>query len=116
MEDGHSFDAGNERLTRILDGTRRSMVKQLTRNTVFTMRSREPSDVLAFVDMDSRADKRIQPADIAAGLARHVLGQESPVGLIRRWAKVYYNGSRLTENNLEPVLQFWSRVGQHLRG
>ena len=52
--------------------------------------------------MDSRADKRIQAADIAAGLARHVLGQEGLVGLIRRWAKVYYNGSRLTQNNLEP--------------
>lgn len=111
LEDGHAFDAGNERLTRILDSRRRSMVKRLTRNTAFAIRSREPSSVPAFVDMDSRADKRIQAADIAAGLARHFLGQEGPLGLIRRWAKVYYNGSRLTENNLAPVLRFWSGTG-----
>ena len=114
LEDGHAFDAGNERLTRILDSTRRSMVKRLTRNTVFAIRSRQ-SDLPAFVDMDSRADKRIQAADIAAGLARHVLGQEGPVGLIRRWGKVYYNGSRLTENNLETVLRFWSGIGGDIR-
>lgn len=114
LEDGHAFDAGNERLTRILDSRRRGMVKRLTRNTVFAMRSFEPSDVSAFVDMDSRADKRIQAADVAAGLARHVLGQEGPVGLIRRWGKVYYNGSRLTENNLESVLRFWSEAARRV--
>lgn len=115
LEDGHAFDAGNERLTRILDSMRRSMVKRLIRNTGFAIR-RPQAGVPAFVDMDSRADKRIQAADIAAGLARHVLGQEGPVGLIRRWAKVYYNGSRLTENNLEPVLRFWSRLSNQSRG
>ena len=108
LEDGHAFDAGSERLTSMLDNRRRSMVERLTRNSGLTIRRRDPSDVAAFVDMDSRADKRIQAADVVAGLASHVLGKEGPVGLVRRWGKVYYNGSRLTENNLEPVLRFWS--------
>lgn len=115
LEDGHAFDAGNERLTSMLDNRRRSMVERLTRNSAFAIRSRAPSDVPAFVDMDSRADKRIQAADIAVGLARHILGQEGPAGLIRRWAKVYYNGSRLTENTLEPVLRFWSQGSKGIR-
>ena len=111
LEDGHAFDAGNKRLTNILDDTRRRMVERLTRTSAFAIQSSESRDVSAFVDMDSMANRRIQAADIAAGFARHVLGREGPRGLIRRWAKVYYNGSRITENNLDPVLRFWSDVG-----
>ena len=109
LEDGHGFDAGNERLTRILDATRRNMVGRLL-NSRLGMRGLPPTDLPAFVDIDSRANRRIQAADIAAGLARYVLSREGPEGLVKRWAKVYYNGSRLTENNLEPVLRFWSTV------
>ena len=87
LADGHAFDAGNERLTRILDSRRRSMVKRLTRNTVSSILSHEPCDVPAFVDMNSRADRPIQAADSAAGLVRHVLGQEGPVGPFRRWGR-----------------------------
>ena len=116
LEDGHAFDEGNKRLTGMLDDERRYMVERLTRNTVFPTRSRRSSDLRAFVDMDSKADKRIQAADIAVGLARHVLDQKGPVGLIRRWSVVYYNGSRLTENNLDPVLRYWSGIRKESGG
>ena len=110
LEDGHAFDCGNARLTNTLENKRRRMVERLTRNSLFARHSLGPRDMPAFLDMDSRVNKRIQAADIAAGFARHVLRREGLPGVIKRWRKVYYNGSRLTEDNLESVLRFWSTV------
>lgn len=108
LEDGHAFDRGDARALERLEQDRQTMVAHLARSAFYGLEENEqPSARKALVEMDSKDDTRIQAADVAAGLVKQVLEREGLPGVVRRWSRVFYNGGRITENNLEATLAFW---------
>ncbi len=109
LRNNHAFDDVNGRMPHVREG-KRPDPSGPAQHRRLVPRRREASDKAAFIDIDSRKDPRIQATDIAAGFARHILTQDGPEGLIRRWSRVYYNGIRLTQGNLDSALRFWRKI------
>ena len=110
LEDGHAFDRGNAKSVAALEKDRRAMVEHLLGTGFYTLDDAAPREGQGLIEMDSKEDARIQAADVAAGMARQILVRDGMQGLVKRWDSVHYNGSRITENNLEETMRFWSRV------
>lgn len=110
LQDGHAFDEGSARILADIEKRRRGMVQKLLGGAGDGRDSMTDENVPALVEVDSQADSRIQAADVAAGFARHHFAREGLSGVVGRWEAVYYNGGRLTENNLGAATRFWNSV------
>ena len=107
LEDGHAFDRSDAKVIGRLEMQRRKMVEQLVDTAFYALHGSSCADD-AFIEVESTADSRVQAADVAAGLARHVFEREGLPRLVERWDTVYYNGVRVTERNLDATVRLWS--------
>lgn len=102
MESAHAFDRDDGPLLERLADHRRTMARRLER-LAYSYESVAPGAVGSLAELDSRGSRRVQAADVAAGIARTVFEREGLPGICRRFAKVLFNGTRVTMRSMLAV-------------
>jgi len=98
----HAFDEGNQRHIKLLEDARSSILETLSSFESWNLLlDRRPS----YPQFDSRESLFGQAADIAAGIATHVMEAYGLVGVVTQFEYVTYNGVRLCRQDAEEEMR-----------
>jgi hypothetical protein len=97
----HAFDEGNQRHIDLLEDARSSILDTLSSSESWYLLNRRPS----YPQFNSRESLFGQAADIAAGIATHVMVAHRLVGVVSKFEYVTYNGARLFRQDAEEQMR-----------